>query len=108
MSQLLSRREIVDGPANEDESALRIWYAHCRLPRPTGCTRDPRRVFGSNPKQEMTSADERICGPAKELFELTDRSASDEVRKNRLRANFLKSLGADFHIGKSEGPYHLG
>ena len=96
MPQLPSRGQIVDGASNEDESALRIRYARCRLPSPTGRTRDPRRIFGANPKQEMTSADERTCGPAKELLEFTDRSASDEVRKNRLRANFLKSLGADF------------
>jgi hypothetical protein len=56
----------------------------------------------------MTAADERSCGPAKELFKLTDRTASDEVRENRFWANFLKSLGADFNITEPKSSYDLG
>jgi hypothetical protein len=108
MSYLLLQTGIVDGASNEDESALGIRYAFCRLPRPIWSAGNPRRVFGTNPKQEVTPADERLCGPSKELFELTNRSTSDELRKNRLWPNFLKYLWADFHVGEPEGPYYLG
>ena len=108
ISQLSSRRGIVDRPSNEDKSALRFWYADCRLPCPSRCACDPHRVLGADPEQEMTSAGKRISGPAKELFELANCPASDEVRKDRLGANFLKSLWAHFDIGKLEGSYNLG
>lgn len=108
VSQLRSRREIVDWASDENESALRIRDAHCRLPRPACGAHDPRRIIRTDPKQEVTSMDEGPFRPPKELFELTDCAASDEISENCLRANFLKSLGADFHFGKPDGPYHLG
>jgi hypothetical protein len=104
ISYLLLKTGIVEGASDEDESALGIRYAFCRLPRPICSARDPRRIFGTNPKQEVSSADEGICGPSKELFELTNCSTSNELRKNRLWPNFLKSLRADFHVGEPEGP----
>jgi hypothetical protein len=56
----------------------------------------------------MATADERSCGPAKELFKLTDRTGSDEVCENRFWADFLKSLGSDFNITEAKSSYDLG
>jgi hypothetical protein len=68
MPQLLPQRGIVDRSSNKDKSALRIGYADCWLPCPPWGTCDPGRVVSTDPKQDMATADERSCGPAKELF----------------------------------------
>src|SRR5579863_8017066 len=55
----------------------------------------------------MSPASKRICGPAKDLFKLTDSTRSDDVRKHSLRTNLLESLRANLDTGKSQVPYNL-
>jgi hypothetical protein len=103
----LLRGRFIDRTADEDISALRIRYTHCRLPRPSWSARNPRRVFGPNPKHEMSTARERFCRPTEQLLKLTDCSTGDDVRENRFRANLLKSLGANLNIAKSKSSYYF-
>ena len=74
--------------------------------RTAGCQVQPgvRAILvessASNPKHEMATTGERIRGPSKELFKLTDRTRCDDVRKNGFRANLLKSFGANLDIAE--------
>src|SRR5580692_7378593 len=64
-SRLFLWTDIVGWAADEKEPALRIRYAHGRLPDPPRSTRNSRRVVGPNPEHQMPPVGQCILGPAK-------------------------------------------